>query len=442
MAEILLDIEHLNTAGDGVARHRRQTVTVPFTIPGERVRVSLGPPGKKAATLLEVVRPSPHRVQPGCSHFGVCGGCAWQHIGYREQLRIKTEMVDRLVKQAVPTAPAVRPMMAATPLEDPWHYRQKVHFVFGAGSGLVMGHYARGSRRVMPVVECPVHDERGNAVAFGLFAAYAKSCGRQGLPTLKSVAIRVGGSSNETMATLVVTENSDPRLRSATRKTLSAPWAPSSFHVNVHPRGDAYIFGPETRRITGTERLREEVGGATFLISPTSFFQTNVKAAEILVRLVLEAVPAGVPVLDLYAGAGLFALPLATRGHRVTAVEANRAAVADGEASARVSRIAPERCRFVAAPVSTFTKRAARDQRAVILDPPREGCEAVVLDDVFAGIRPATAVYVSCNPETLARDLARITGHGYTIASMQPVDMFPHTPHIETVVVVTRTPPR
>jgi 23S rRNA (uracil1939-C5)-methyltransferase len=157
---------------------------------------------------------------------------------------------------------------------------------------------------------------------------------------------------------------------------------------------------------------------------------------------VLEAVPAGVPVLDLYAGAGLFALPLAARGHRVTAVEANRAAVADGEASARVSRIPPERCRFVAAPVGTFTKRAALDQPAVVLDPPREGCEAVVLDDVFAGIRPATAVYVSCNPETLARDLARISGHGYIVASMQPVDMFPHTPHIETVVVITRTRPR
>lgn len=439
VAEILLDIEHLNTAGDGVARHRRQTVTVPLTIPGERVRVSLGPPGTGAATLLEVVRPSPHRVQPGCTHFGVCGGCAWQHIGYSEQLRLKTEIVDRLVRQAVPKAPAARPMMAATPLDDPWHYRQKVHFVFGRGSGLVMGHYARGSRRVMPVVECPVHDARGNAVAFGLIAAYAKIGGRHGLPTLKSVAIRVGSSSNETMATLVVTENSDPRLRSATRKTLSAPWAPSSFHVNVHPRGDAYIFGPETRRIAGTERLRDEVGGATFLISPTSFFQTNVKAAEILVRLVLDAVPAGVPVLDLYAGAGLFALPLAARGHRVTAVEANRAAVADGEASARASRIAPERCRFVAAPVRTFTKRGARDLPAVILDPPREGCEAGVLDDVFARIRPATAVYVSCNPETLARDLARITGHGYAIASLQPVDMFPHTSHIETVVVITRT---
>lgn len=463
MAEIVLDIEHLNTAGDGVARRRSQMVTVPFTIPGERVRVSLDSSRNSAATLLEVVRSSPHRVQPGCTHFGVCGGCAWQHIAYPEQLRLKTEIVDRLVKQTVPKAPATRAMLAATPLDDPWHYRQKVHFVFGppprgvggprpasgrhSSPGLIMGHYARGSRRVMPVVECPVHDERGNAVAFGLFAAYSKISGRQGLPTLKSVAIRVSGSSDETMATLVVTEKSDAKLRTATRNTLSAPWAPSSFHVNVHPRGDAYIFGPETRRITGTERLRDDVGGAAFLISPTSFFQTNVRAAGILVRLVLEAVPAGVPVVDLYAGAGLFALPLASRGHRVTAVEANRAAVADGEASARVSRIPPERCRFVAKLVSTFTAafadglRRGRLTPAVILDPPREGCEAVVLDEVFSRIRPDTAVYVSCNPETLARDLARIVGHGYTIASMQPVDMFPHTPHIETVVVITRTRP-
>jgi 23S rRNA (uracil1939-C5)-methyltransferase len=445
VAEIVVDIEHLDTSGDGVARHRGQIITVPFTIPGERVRASFERSRSRAATLLEVVRASPHRVQPGCSHFGGCGGCAWQHIAYSEQLRLKTEMVDRLVTRTVPRAPAARPMIAATSLEDPWHYRQKVHFVFATpnrGSSLVMGHYARGSRRVMAVRECPVHDERGNTVAFGLFDAYTKVSGRHGLPTLKSVAIRVSGATHETMATLVVTDNSDQRLRSATRQALSAAWAPSSFHINVHPRGDAYIFGSETRRITGTERLRDEVGGASFLISPTAFFQTNVRAAEILVQLVLDAVPADTPVLDLYAGAGLFALPLAKRGQRVTAVEANRAAIADGEASLRVSRIPPERCRFVAKPVSAFTPAFADGLRrgrlgpAVILDPPREGCEAVVLDHVFGRIRPSTAVYVSCNPETLARDLQLIVREGYAIDSMQPVDMFPHTPHIETVVTL------
>jgi 23S rRNA (uracil1939-C5)-methyltransferase len=458
VAEIVIDIEHLNTSGDGVARHRGQIITVPFTIPGERVRVSFDRSRRRVATLLEVVRASPHRVQPGCSHFGVCGGCAWQHIAYREQLRLKTELVDRLVKQSVPRAPAARPMIAATPLEDPWHYRQKVHFVFGppspGGAGgpgsrasreraLIMGHYARGSRRVMAVRECPVHDQRGNTVAFGLLDAYTKVSGRHGLTTLKSIAIRVSRATHETMVTLVVTDNSDRQLRTATRQALSAAWAPSSFHVNVHPRDDAYIFGRETRRITGTERLRDEVGGATFLMSPTAFFQTNVRAAEILVQLVLDAVPADVPVLDLYAGAGLFALPLAKRGQRVTAVEASHAAVEDGEASLRVSRIPSERCRFVATPVSTFTSAFAigvgREKLvpAVILDPPREGCEVVVLDHVFGRIRPATAVYVSCNPETLARDLQSIVRQGYAIESMQPVDMFPHTPHIETVVTLT-----
>ena len=182
--------------------------------------------------------------------------------------------------------------------------------------------------------------------------------------TLKSIAVRASGSTDETMATLVVTSDTDKRLRTATRQALTASWAPSSFHVNVHPRGDPFIFGPETRRITGTERLREDVSGAAFLISPTAFFQTNVKAAEILVRLVLEAVPADATVLDLYAGAGLFALPLARRGHHVVAVEANPAAVADGEASLRLNRIPAERCRFIAKPVGAVTRRARRRRGA------------------------------------------------------------------------------
>jgi SAM-dependent methyltransferase len=143
------------------------------------------------------------------------------------------------------------------------------------------------------------------------------------------------------------------------------------------------------------------------------------------VQLVLDAVPAHASVLDLYAGAGLFALPLARRGHQVVAVEANPVAVADGEASRRLNRIPAERCRFIAQPVGGVARRAAA-VGVVVMDPPREGCEAAVLDDVFGRIRPTTAVYVSCNPDTLARDLTRVVRHGYDVRSLQPVDMFPH----------------
>lgn len=444
-----VDIESITLQGDGVAHIGRTPLTVPFTIPGERVRVRLNAAraGVRSATLVEVLRASPHRVEPGCRHFGpeaeagrICGGCSWQHIAYPEQLRLKTDLVTRLVRQRVPTAPAARPMLAGTPLDAPWHSRNKVHFVVERTSAgeILMGHYARSSRRVVGVRECPVHDERGNTVAFGLRDA----CQHADTRDVKSIAVRAGHSRSETMATLVVASERDKRVRQASRRALTGSAAPTSLHVNVHPRGDAFIFGRDTRHIAGPERLREDVGGASFLISPTSFFQTNVRAAEILVQQVLAAVPTGATVLDLYAGAGLFALPLALRGSTVVAIEENRAAVADGEASLRLSRVPEARCRFSAQPVEIALAQggrlAAREFDAVVLDPPRAGCDGSVIDRVLGQRGPARAVYVSCDPESLARDLGRITKRGYAIASMQPVDMFPHTPHIETIVVLDR----
>jgi len=444
-----VDIESIALNGDGVAHIGRTPLHVPFTIPGElvRVRPNAARAGTASATLIEVLRPSPYRVEPKCCHFGpdaeagqTCGGCSWQHIEYPLQLTLKTDLVTRVVQAKVPSAPAARAMLAATPLDEPWQFRNKVHFVFDrARTGvLVMGHYARFSRRVVAIRECPVHDERGNAVAFALRDACQWADTRE----VKSIAVRAGHSRAETMATLVVESERDKRVRQASRKALAGPAAPTSLHVNIHPRGDAFIFGRDTRHIIGPERLREDVGGASFLISPTVFFQTNVRAAEILVKEVLAAIPAGASVLDLYAGAGLFALPLALRGDTVVAIEENRAAVADGEASLRLSRVPDGRCRFIAKSVEEAlgvgTRLAARTVDAVVLDPPREGCAPWVIERVLGEGGPARAIYVSCDPESLARDLARITKQGYTIQSMQPVDMFPHTPHIETVVVLNR----
>ena len=171
-------IVEMDANGDGVADVRGARVAVAFTIPGERVRLRLPVRASSdrpaRAALIEVLEPSPHRVAPPCPHFGPqptrtppCGGCAWQHIAYPEQLRIKTETVSRAVRAAVPDAPPVKPMLTATP--DPWGFRHKVHFVFGdSGGRLTMGHLARGSRRVVPVEECRVHAGAGNAVAFAL----------------------------------------------------------------------------------------------------------------------------------------------------------------------------------------------------------------------------------------------------------------------------------
>ena len=457
----IVEIHALDVAGDGVSTIGRRTIAVPFTIPGERVRVRLASQARRdgvvPADVLDVLHASPHRVAPGCRHFGpqppgreACGGCAWQHIAYPEQLRLKTALVTRLVRTAVPRAPAALPMLAATPMDAPWGYRHKVHFVFGATSGrrprLVMGHFARGSRRVVEIAECPVHPAAGNERAFAFrdacdaagVEAAAASRARNTRGVLKSLTVRVARRTAERMMTVVVTRDADRALRGATRRALARIGPDTSLHVNLHPRADAFVFGRETRRIHGKERLRDDVGGAAFLISPTTFFQTNADAAELLVGLVRAAVPERVPVLDLYAGAGLFALPLALAGHDVVAVEENAAAVADGEASRALNRIPPGRCRFVASRVETALARVAPCQ-TVVLDPPREGCSAAVRERLFAFLQPARLVYVSCHPETLARDLGEAARQGYSVESLQPVDMFPHTPQVETVAILRRT---
>jgi 23S rRNA (uracil1939-C5)-methyltransferase len=448
-----VDIEELTPAGDGVASAGRLRISVPFTIPGERVRVRLDTArnGRVRATLVDVLRPSPHRVRAQCIHFGPdaapglgpCGGCAWQHIAYPEQLRLKSALVDRLVRAAVPGAPGARPTLAATPLDRPWGYRNKVHFVFGSVAAprrrttLVMGHYARGSRRVIPVEECPVHDERGNAFAFragDTFIAAGLNAAGASRGVLRSLAVRVGCGTDEIMATLVVSSDGDRRLRAVTRRLLEQH-PPTSMHLNLHPRDDGFIFGPHTKRLTGPERMREQVAGASFLLSPAAFFQTHVRAAEVLVRLVLEALPRASRVVDLYAGSGLFAIPLGLAGHDVIAVEENRLAVSDGNAALRLNEAARGRCRFVARRVEAALA-SLRHADAVVLDPPRDGCSAPVLLDVFRRLRPARVVYVSCNPEALAAELSTVGSCGYRIESLQPVDMFPHTAHVETVAIL------
>ncbi len=453
-AVVEVTIEQLSPEGDGVCRVGGRSVRVPFTIPGERVRIQLGAGPHALGSVVEVMAPSPHRVAPRCRHFGpavshgrTCGGCSWQHIAYPEQLVLKTALLDRLVRQQLPHAPRASLMRTAHGSE-PWGFRQKVHFVFAQDHGgsrdsrLLMGHFARGSHQVVNVAECPVHDNRGNRLAFaardtltraGVQAADGRTSG-----TLRSLAIRVAKHTDELMATLVVTDEGERRLRTAMRTVMGAAPSSASFHLNIHAGDDGFIFGAHTRTLVGAARLRDTVGDSSYLMSPTAFFQTNVAAAELLVATVLECMPAAPSrVLDLYAGAGLFSIPLARAGHQVTAIESNRQAVEDGRASARLNRVPEAQCRFVVARTEDGLPASARADVAVI-DPPRDGCSPAVRMRLFGEVRPARVVYVSCNPEALARDLVEIVELGYTIDSLTPIDMFPHTPHIETVVVLTR----
>ncbi|MCX6539243.1 MAG: 23S rRNA (uracil(1939)-C(5))-methyltransferase RlmD [Acidobacteria bacterium] len=394
---------------------------------------------------------SPRRVKPRCRHHEDCGGCLWQHIPYDEQLRVKSDTLRTLLRASLGArCPPVQPVVPGA--STPWGYRNNVHFVFATGArgrGLVMGHYRRGSQSVVPVEECPVHAEAGNQLAFAVRDALRKAGVEATTPDLRDgvarhLVIRVAGPAPELLATLVVTENARA-LRPAVRDILAGPLAPTGLHLNLHDRPGSFLFGTTTRRLAGAERVREEIAGLGYLVSPTACFQTNVSAAAAMVHLVLDHTRGADRILDLYAGAGLFSLALAKRGASVTAVEENAEAVADGEASRRLNRISEASCRFVRARVEDIAAGASRrlvlaSPDAVVLDPPRQGCAAPMLDWIVRSLRPPRIVYISCNPEALAVDLKALVSGNYGISLVQPVDMLPHTPHIESVVVLRKKP--
>lgn len=355
-----------------------------------------------------------------CRHFGVCGGCTLPGVPYAEQLEKKRADLSRLLGLDVP---------AFVPSPSESGFRSKVSFVFAPG---VMGHYARGSQRIVPIDECPVHHERGNRIAFALRDHLARVSSLGAL--VRHVIVRVTADGREASAMLVVRRN-DKALRAPVKKFLASAEKPDGFFVNIHDKPGPFMVGEETLKIEGRSHVKEVVNGMSYLVSPTAFFQTNVGAAAELVRLVLDATQGSKTVLDLYCGSGLFALQLARAGARVTAVEENRQAIKDADANLRLNRMPEGQVRFIAGKAEDHINGQFD---AVVLDPPRDGCPPRVLSAVFERLRPARAVYVSCNPDALAKELPVILKTGYRVTRVQPVDMFPHTTHIETVMVFAR----
>jgi 23S rRNA (uracil1939-C5)-methyltransferase len=371
-----------------------------------------------------------------CRHFGICGGCSIQNLSYAEQLASK----ERILRERL-SVPIASPLFVPveTNPEAPWAFRQKVAFVFGsgpAGRGLIMGHYERGSNRIVAVEECPVHSARGNRIAFALRDQLVRAGINASL--LRHLLIRTTQDDREAVAMLVVTRN-DKSLRRPVRALLESDQRPDGFFININDRPGPFMIGSETIRIDGRSHVRETVGGCSYLVSPEAFFQTSVRAVAVLQRCVIEGVAGARRVLDLYCGGGLFSLPLAAAGARVTGIDENRQAIRDAEANVRLNRIPEARVRFISARVEEGLAKVAREPwDAVILDPPRQGCPKPILTAVFEGIAPERAVYVSCNPDMLSVELPVILNAGYRVERIQAVDMFPHTDHIETVVFCRR----
>jgi len=382
-----------------------------------------------------------------CQHFGECGGCASQDLDYARQLADKRAALRDILRPFLPSSPDRDPFPVMIGMRGIWGFRRKVAFAFGpgpSGRGLVMGHYARGSRHLVPVNECPVHSARGNRIAFALRDELARArvpaaTSRGGL--LRHVLVRTTADDREAVALLVVTRN-DRSLRAPIRALLESPDRPDGFLLNFHDGPGPFMVGSKTLKIAGREHVRERVNGWSFLVSPTAFFQTNTEAAGALQSLVTAGVGGATRVLELYAGSGLFTVPLASAGAHVLAIEENRQAVQDAKRNLALNRVPPGRVRLVCARVEEALQQGEATRQAwdaIVLDPPRQGCSPVVLSSVFGAYRAPRVVYVSCNPDALAGELETIAAADYRIERCHAVDMFPHTDHIETVIELIRS---
>jgi 23S rRNA (uracil1939-C5)-methyltransferase len=452
---LLLDAE-----GAGLAEHEGVRVHVAGALPGEQVTVEVAHVSAHRpdawGELRRLDSPSAARVAPACPAYGECGGCVLEHLAYGEQLAFKR---DRVAHELLPRVSRVTvEECVASP--RPLGYRNRSKLVYAAAPTIgaiapkhgalapkhgavapnVLGAYAPRSHRVVDLAGCRVAEEPLDAVAGALAALLATHHvrpydERSAEGDLRYAILRVNHL-GEVLATLVTAAPDWPAGPALARALIAErPEVVGVVHNVNASRGNA-LYGTEEHALAGKATLTDKVGSAFVHLSPTAFFQVNRGLAE---RLYADALAAAAltgteRVVDCYSGVGGLALTLAPRAGEVIGIEEHPAAVADAQASAQLNHAT--RTRFVCGDAAArLAELDAAD--VVVLNPPRKGCAPEVLAEVVR-LAPRAVLYVSCAPDTLARDLALLDERGYFTEHVRPYDMLPQTPHIEALALITR----
>jgi 23S rRNA (uracil1939-C5)-methyltransferase len=411
--------------GRGLARLEGRVVFVPRAHPGDHVRARITEvhAGWAEGALVEVLQPSPDRRASPCPYVPRCGGCAYQDYGPQAELRLK----ESVLRESLGRAGAAwdGPVILHASPESGWRLRASLHFARG-GSGLRLGLRQEGTRRVVDLEACLQLSEAMNRAARAFHAAVSAR---------PELAARVHGlellESPDGQALLATLETALGRHEVLAQAGLGAA-VPGLAGLGVRTRTRSLEW------VSGTPFLDVSVLGVSLRVHASAFFQANRFLLEPLVKTVVGLVPAGESrIVDLYAGVGLFALPLAARdGCETLAVEQSAVAAEDARFAARRAGLGRFRVRAAAVERSLAELPVGEAER-IVLDPPRTGAGRGVVEAIVAR-RPAVVVYVSCDPPTLGRDLALFAAHGYRPDAMHLFDQFPKTFHIETVVRLRR----
>ena len=462
--DVELSIDSLAYGGKGVARRDGFVVFVERALPGQKVlaRITRRRKGYAEARILDVIQPAPDSAEPRCPHFGVCGGCAAQNYPYDKQLEQKQAQVADLFGRMGHFPEAT--IEAIIGCEETYHYRNKMEYTFSPHVWAVdpedldkvpdwaLGLHVPGRfDKVLDIQECwlqhPVADEVYRWVKERIDPEQMLPYSiRSHKGFLRHLVIRVAGvmTGQPEVMVNIVTSREEPQTLKPLADALAAAF-PSVTSVvnNINTRKGATAYGEWEIILAGKAAITEHLRGLSFDISANSFFQTNTRQAEVLYRQIEQAcdLSGNEIVYDLFSGTGTIALSLASKARDVFGFEVVESAVGDAARNAMSNEIF--NARFFRADLSArfFTAHGKRLSGQVpgpdilVTDPPRAGLHPKLIQEILA-LKPKRIVYVSCNPATQVRDVRLLAEGGYQLLLVQPIDMFPHTPHIESICIL------
>ncbi|MGG3737786.1 23S rRNA (uracil(1939)-C(5))-methyltransferase RlmD [Aeribacillus pallidus] len=433
--------EDLTHDGNGVAKVDGYPLFVPNGLPGEKAKVKVVKVNKGYGygRLIELYEPSPERMEPSCSIYKQCGGCQLQHLSYDGQLKAKEKHVREVLQRIGKIEDVVvHPVLG---MNDPWRYRNKAQVPVGEREGgLVAGFYQKRSHDIIDMEACLIQQEMNDVVV----QTVKKICEKYGIPaynekthkgTIRHIMARYGHTTKDVMVVLVTRTDDLPFKKKIVQEIVENIPNVKSIIQNVNPKRTNVILGEQTKVLWGTEYIYDYIGNIKFAISARSFYQVNPEQTKVLYEKALEYadLTGEETVIDAYCGIGTISLFLAQKAKKVYGVEIVPEAIEDAKRNADLNNI--HNVEFAVGESETVIPQwyeQGIQADCIVVDPPRKGCDASLLETIIA-MKPKRVVYVSCNPATLARDLRILEDGGYKTLEVQPVDMFPHTTHVECV---------
>ncbi|PKM92878.1 MAG: 23S rRNA (uracil(1939)-C(5))-methyltransferase RlmD [Elusimicrobia bacterium HGW-Elusimicrobia-4] len=435
--KIEIKIDKIITGGDGIGKYGNIVVMVPYSVPGDKLQVSITETKKNfaRAEIVSILSPSPYRITPPCpSHFTFhishcfhCGGCNLQMTDYKNQLELKTAIVqdffDIKVNKIIPAV-------------NPFRYRNKVQMPVGGKTGnVITGFFHPQSHNIVDIKNCLLQSEKANEIILALrnlineykIQPYNEDK-RAGI--LRHIILRQSFAFGEFMIVIVSKTNFIPYMREIVEKITEKFPEVVSVYQNINYEKTNVILGNKNFKLFGRDTIKEKIGETIFEISPSSFFQVNTLQTEKLYEVIKNfcQLKGDENIIDVYSGAGGISLYLAPFCRKITGIEEASSSVSDAIKNAKINNT--ENVFFIRGNAD-YILRKIDFADVVILDPPRAGCSQIVLKCLLK-IHPQKIIYTSCNPATLSRDV-KILFPKYKLIETQPVDMFPQTAHVECV---------